>query len=668
MTESNKPASAPAHDAGTLPDLDFIPWSPQENIRYFGDYEIIGEVARGGMGVVYKARQTSLNRFVAVKMILASRLADEAAIWRFHVEAEAAARLQHPNIVGVHEVGEHEGQHYFSMDYVDGKSLSELLSEGPLPTSLAASYTQRLAMAMQYAHDRGVLHRDLKPSNVIIDAEGTPRITDFGLAKIESDVDDFTKTGSILGTVHYMAPEQAAGRSDSIGVRSDVYALGAMLYEMATGRPPFKGATLPATLKQVTEEAPVSMRKLNPGIPTELEMIVMKCLEKSPVRRYASASELASDLERFLTKQPIQARSVSWFQRTETWLGKHPWIVSCMLTLGLLVLLFVTYGMWQKSQFTLWKESPHIYPGLPSAFESRLAQWMGWSQAVVFLVFALWLLFQKHCRGATWTDFFLHQRKFLAAEEKPVSPLFRRIFAGIGLVATVLGLYLTSQVICARVWEITINGTLAIMIPSLIFLGIASLCMVSRNRRLNLYGAPIVGDEPMPDIIRQEILERATPSAMALYHTMRPELTFSECRATVQRWGSQMKAVDPEPFEKPISHAIPTRTLVLGSLVVALCLVAIAYTFPFASPTWWLLSALCAVITALGGPFCLESKTLKGKILAVLPGAVAFVALLGSAKPLGYESVSFAGFITGLTAIVVMLSLVAHFGKKHPRN
>ncbi len=278
-------------------------------IRYFGDYEILEEIAHGGMGVVYKARQMSLNRLVAVKMILAGEWATPEARQRFRAEAEAAANLQHPNIVAIHEVGEHEGQQYFSMDFVAGQNLAELVRGNPLSAERAAMYVKTIAEAVHFAHQRGILHRDLKPQNVLIDADDRPRITDFGLAKrVETD-SGLTRTGDVIGSPSYMPPEQASSCPDEVGPQSDVYSLGAILYELLTGRPPFRGATTWETICQVLQTPPVSLRKLNPAVPRDLETICLKCLEKSPPKRFGSAHELAAELERFLHGERILSSS-----------------------------------------------------------------------------------------------------------------------------------------------------------------------------------------------------------------------------------------------------------------------------------------------------------------------------------------------------------------------
>jgi len=325
--------------ANTLRQAEPAPASvaPLGVVRYFGDYELLEEIGRGGMGVIYKARQVSLNRIVAVKMILAGQLAGEADIQRFRTEAEAAANLQHPNIVAIHEVGEHEGQHYFSMDYVEGQSLAEMVREHPLPAKQSAAYLKAIAEAIHYAHQKGILHRDLKPSNVLIDRAGHPRITDFGLAKRVADDRGLTVSGQLLGTPSYMSPEQAAGKSRETGPRSDVYSLGALLYELLTGRPPFRAETPLETLRQVLDAEPAAPRLLNPTAPRDLETISLKCLEKDPRRRYASAQELGDELQRFLDGRPIDARPISAADRGWRWCRRNP--VVAALTAGLALAL-----------------------------------------------------------------------------------------------------------------------------------------------------------------------------------------------------------------------------------------------------------------------------------------------------------------------------------------
>jgi serine/threonine-protein kinase len=275
----------------------------------FGAYELQQEIGRGGMGVVYRAEQASLGREVAVKMILRGQLASQADRERFEAEAQAAARLDHPGIVPVYEVGEIDGRPYFSMKHVGGTTLAQRLADGPLPPREAATILAKVARAIHFAHMRGVLHRDLKPSNILLDEHGQPHVTDFGLAKQISDGATLTKTGAVLGTPAYMAPEQAAGQRGQVGPHSDVYSLGVILYHMLTGRPPFQAASPGEMVLLVLEQDPVPPRMLNPKADRDLEMICLRCLQKPTDLRYASAAGLADDLEAYLNDESISARS-----------------------------------------------------------------------------------------------------------------------------------------------------------------------------------------------------------------------------------------------------------------------------------------------------------------------------------------------------------------------
>lgn len=281
----------------------------------FGDYQIIDTIAKGGMGIVYKARQRKLNRIVAIKMILAGQFADETDVERFYAEAAAAGALRHPNIVGIHEVGEVSGQHFFSMDYVDGDSLSALVRENPLVPTRAAEFVKTIAETMQFAHEQGIVHRDLKPSNVLVDKQNRPLITDFGLAKSISATSQLTMSGAIVGTPSYMPPEQAKGEGEKVGPRSDIYSTGAILYELVCGHPPFRAATPFETVRQVIESEPLSPRQANPSIPQDLETICLKCLQKEPNNRYQTSQDLADELGRFLRGEPIIARPIGRIAR-----------------------------------------------------------------------------------------------------------------------------------------------------------------------------------------------------------------------------------------------------------------------------------------------------------------------------------------------------------------
>ena len=324
--------------------------SEPSRVRYFGDYEILREIARGGMGVVFHARQVSLNRPVALKMILAGQLADETDIKRFYTEAEAAANLDHPGIVPIYEVGQHEGQHYFSMGFIDGQSLAQRLADGPLPSREAAELIRRVAEAIEYAHRHGVIHRDLKPHNILLDPNGNPRVTDFGLAKTIQRDSGLTGSGQIMGTPSYMPPEQAGGPRGEVGPAADVYSLGATLYALVAGRPPFQAATAMDTVIQVVSDEPVPPRRLNASIPPDLETICLKCLEKQPGRRYASAAALAADIRRYLSGEPIVARPVTRRERAVKWVRRKPAIAALLGLVTGVTLLGLSGVLWQWRQ------------------------------------------------------------------------------------------------------------------------------------------------------------------------------------------------------------------------------------------------------------------------------------------------------------------------------
>jgi len=318
-----------------------------EGLRSVGDYELLEEIARGGMGIIYKARQKSLGRIVAVKMLLFGEQSGKDLAQRFRAEAAAAASLQHPNIVAIHEVNAHEGQPFFVMDFIEGQSLAKLNAECEVRNAewlrRAARYVKTIAEAIHYAHECGILHRDLKPSNVLIDPFDQPRVTDFGLAKRLHHDSELTLSGQVLGSPNYMPPEQAAAKRGLVGRRSDVYSLGAILYHLLTGRPPFVGETLTDTLQGVVSKEPVSPCLLNPSVPPDLETLCLKCLEKEPARRYQTAQSLAEDLDRFLRNEPIQARPVGPAEKLWRWCRRKP-VVASLGAATLVLLLTIAVG------------------------------------------------------------------------------------------------------------------------------------------------------------------------------------------------------------------------------------------------------------------------------------------------------------------------------------
>jgi tRNA A-37 threonylcarbamoyl transferase component Bud32 len=339
---------APLAANATAPASDGVAARLSEPFTIAG-YEILSELGRGGMGVVYKARQTKLHRLVALKMILAGGHAGAAELARFQTEAEAIARLRHPNIVQVYEVGEHEGKPYFSLEFCGGGSLKDKLNGTPLPAREAGALIETLARAMQAAHEHQIIHRDLKPANVLLLEDGTPKITDFGLAK-KLDEAGQTHSGAIMGTPSYMAPEQAGYKPDAqargIGPLADVYALGAILYECLTGRPPFKAATALDTILQVVSDEPVPPSQLQSKTPRDLETVCLKCLRKGPNKRYDSAAALAEDLRRFQVNEPIRARPVGSIERTVKWIRRKPILTAFWAVTVLLVGTLAIGGPW----------------------------------------------------------------------------------------------------------------------------------------------------------------------------------------------------------------------------------------------------------------------------------------------------------------------------------
>ncbi len=312
----------------------------------FGEYELLERIARGGMGVVFKARHVRLQRVVALKMIVDGAMASELDVHRFHAETEAAARLEHPNIVPIYEVGEHEGHPYFTMRLMEGGSLADHAQRLRGEPRQAARLMAAVARAVHHGHQHGILHRDLKPPNILLDAEGRPHVGDFGVAK-HIEKDGPTRTGTVLGTPAYMAPEQAAGTARALTVSADVYSLGAILYELLSGRPPFVGDTPAHVLQQVLESEPAPLRTLAPGVDRDLETLCHKCLEKQPARRYASAAQLAEDVQRYLEGKPVRAQKDSFAYRASKFVRRNTAGVAAAAVVLLTLIAGVTATLWQ---------------------------------------------------------------------------------------------------------------------------------------------------------------------------------------------------------------------------------------------------------------------------------------------------------------------------------
>src|SRR5881227_2324415 len=312
-----------------------------------GDYELLDEVGRGGQGVVFRARQKSLNRVVALKVISLGQWASKAHLKRFRLEAEAAARLEHPGIVPIHEVGERDGSCYFSMKFVEGGQLDEVARREPMPIRRAVELITKVARTVHYAHEHGILHRDIKPGNILLDVNGEPQLTDFGLARLVETENTITRTLDVLGTPSYMAPEQAMGNNAAVSSTTDIYGVGAVLYQLLTSQPPFAGGATYETIKLLLDTEPKKPRLLNPKIDRDLSTICLKCLEKDPKRRYPSALDLAEDLERWLKYEPIVARHTGIVARGRKWVQRNP--TSALLATSLLALAAVVgWNIWKS--------------------------------------------------------------------------------------------------------------------------------------------------------------------------------------------------------------------------------------------------------------------------------------------------------------------------------
>ncbi len=569
-----------------------IPPDAGAHLKYFGDYELLEEIARGGMGVVWKARQSTLKRDVALKMIRAGALATAEEVARFHREAEAAANLQHPNIVAIHEVGEHDGQHYFSMDLVIGRNLAATVAEGPLAPQRAARYVKIIAEAIHFAHQRGTLHRDLKPQNVLIDAADQPRITDFGLAKIMTDDSRLTQSGIVMGSPSYMPPEQAAGRPGDIGPASDVYSLGAMLYELLTGRPPFRGATAMATLHDVLESEPAAPRKLKTDIPPALETICLKCLEKSPSARYPTARALAEELDRFLNGEPIQARPASVVRKAVSWARRHPGALSALAVLVIVTLAFGVFYQFEEIAFLRAQQADPALARVRGPLHESLEIWTTIGFIAIAYGFFSLIAVRRRARGLSFK-----QSQTPGWYTNPLRPLDKPTWAfatATGLILVGCGATLLVMAIQAHVWEgefIRAGQIAEIYLAT--YLGLMILGNVVQDYRLVYYGTSSAS-------IRQLTAEEIEPIRRALeedydvrgavrrYREAAPEANAAEAMRYVIRLNGTLRAEHPEKFVlPPLSLAtLNWKGMLRLALVEAVVLGVLWYAMPTSNPAW----------------------------------------------------------------------------------
>jgi hypothetical protein len=596
------------------------------------------------MGVVWKARQSTLNRDVALKMIRAGALASPDEVARFLREAEAAANLQHPNIVAIHEVGEHDGQHYFSMDLVIGRDLGAIAKDGPLPPQRAARYVKIIAEAIHFAHQRGTLHRDLKPQNVLIDAADQPRITDFGLAKITKDDSQLTQSGVVMGSPSYMPPEQAAGRHGEIGPASDVYSLGAMLYELLTGRPPFRGATAVATLQDVMESEPDSPRRLKADIPPDLETICLKCLEKSPSARYPTARALAEELDRFLKGEPIQARPASVVRKAVSWARRHPGILSALATLVIVTLAFGVFYQFEEIAFLRAQQAnPSLVriPGARHEFQGSL----GLINVFAFAA-GLCLLLVVDRRAHGWSFKEINNpkqtRRDLEARIKqgqsalkPLQPLDGRtriVAVGAGLALVGLGIVLLVTGIRASVWEGESIWKTLLQCYAPIYFGLLLLRIVIRDYRLVHFGMPATVS------IRKLTTEQIEPISRALedhdlttaanrYREAVPNASPKEAKRYVSALYLVLRHQHPEKFApRPLSLAtlnwgVMWTCALIEAVILGVLWLAMPPSCPVSAVSQFAYSLLFGLGLIAGG----RVKLVWKRLLLLVPALAAMI-------------------------------------------
>jgi len=565
--------------------------APEAGVRlkYFGDYELLEEIARGGMGIVWKARQTSLKREVALKMVRAGALATPQEVARFLREAEAAANLQHPHIVAIHEVGEYGGQHYFSMDYVAGRNLAALIKDGPLPPQGAARYVQIIAEAIQYAHQRGTLHRDLKPQNVLIDAMDQPRITDFGLAKVMTDDSLLTQPGVVMGSPSYMPPEQAEGRVADIGPASDVYALGAMLYELLTGKPPFRAATAMATLREVVQTEPENPQRSNRGIPDDLATICLKCLEKLPQNRYPTARALAEELDRFLKGDPILARPASPVRKAISAVRRHPGRVAALAAFLLVALAIGLYSLIEENAFL---RARHADPDLmrtPGVRHEDLKVWQGiHTIGLMAGIYALLFLMAK-TRGLTlkdWGD----QAQLARPPIQPLGERLRVMTSCFGLALTGFGVMFLAKAIQTSIWEGKSIWFQLLSVYSSVYFGLAILAYAIQDYFRALYGVP--SRQLAPDqieSIRQAMENYDLLAAIKVYRKSVPDASFAEANQYAVRLAQANRAEHPGKFVPPALSLTQLNwaDMSIGATVVFILLGLYVALFPPSQPAWF---------------------------------------------------------------------------------
>jgi predicted Ser/Thr protein kinase len=648
--------------------------APIITVRYFGDYELLEEIARGGMGVVYKGRQVSLNRTVAIKMILSGELASPDDIERFHNEAQAAANLKHPNIVAIHEVGRHEGRYYFSMDYVEGQSLAELIQAGPLPARKAAEYVRTIAEAVHFAHQRGTLHRDLKPANVLVGTDDQPQITDFGLAKRVAGDSGLTATGAVLGTPSYMSPEQASGRQADVGPQSDVYSLGSILYELLTGRPPFCAASAVATLRQVTDNPPTAPHKLKHDVPRDLETICLKCLEKSPHVRYHSARELAEELGRFLNHEPIHARPASAVRKVDTWVRRRPWAITAAASLVVLALVCVVYYQFQQNLLIQYQQSHPQYVRAAGERMGRLDIWLEFFLGIGFLVVIAGhlLYYEKSLRLKNVGQYFDGTAEL--TEPQTVSSTVRIVCGAVGLSVLVSGLLFAATIIETYVWEGPVPMMHVLVIYPVTWAALWLLVRVARDYGQAVYGRPSRQiDAERFSQMRESLLDGDPVGALHIYRKAVPDAGRAEAKRFVEQLAVEVKAEDPQRYaaSQPKLWEINWRAAGNCLVIVALAVFVVSSMMGSFHPGI-IAAGLFSGSLFGGGMFAASFATARfkknvrrGLVVLAVEACVMMIAVLGPALCLGenhtfYSPLGWPWGVSFFGGVFLILSAFSH--------
>lgn len=561
--------------------LNHVPSQPLPAGRIFGDYELLEEISRGSMGVVWKARQRGLNRIVALKAISSGVLATTEDVARFRSEAETVANLKHPNVVSIHEIGEHDGLHFFSMDFIEGRTLESLVREKPMAPRDAARLLRTIAEAVHFMHERGVLHRDIKPLNIILDPCGRPVLLDFGLAQHLDDTHRLTQTGVVMGSPCYMAPEQAERGQGCIGPQTEVHALGVTLYQMLTAMVPYSGSTAEETLANVVRWTPKPPSEHVPSIPHDLETIVLKCLEKSPLRRYATARDLAEDLDRFINGLPVLGQRARLGRRVLTWLQQHPWTVAWAALGAVNVLLAATFGFWEKTLYLASKVENAGNPGAAGPLR-------GWLQLSAFEFFTAMLamilcavLIRASAYGLRLVDAIVRPELMTAQSRRAVPGRVLKVSVFIAVIGGVQGLRSFMDFIETGVWQQVWRWEqLALETYALAIWSVGLLGMVWRFYRAQHMGTPMPHEmsalPPLCQAAVQAAIFRGDSTHAVNLCREATGMDLSTATRCVNGLVRHLKELHSDKFRTPGGRGPVSVSIYLGTLVVVCALVPLA--------------------------------------------------------------------------------------------